>query len=217
MAKAHGTSGDMSMDQSRRSRAGGTMARLASLFRDRRGVAAIEFAFIAPILLALYFVTMEVAQAIETNKKVGRIASMVADLITQQQSVSRTDVDAIMQIGAAIIQPYNRTTPSIFVTAIEISNEASPKAKVAWSRKLVNGAASADVAKGQPISVPEKLLIAGTFLVRVEAQLDYRPVITYTANQKAALGLSAAFDNIDMGETYHLRPRMTTLILCGDC
>jgi hypothetical protein len=73
------------------------------------------------------------------------------------------------------------------------------------------------VAKGQPISVPEKLLIAGTFLVRVEAQLDYRPVITYTANQKAALGLSAAFDNIDMGETYHLRPRMTTLILCGDC
>jgi Flp pilus assembly protein TadG len=217
MAKAHGTSGDMSMDQPSRSRAGGTMARLASLFRDRRGVAAIEFAFIAPILLALYFVTMEVAQAIETNKKVGRIASMVADLITQQQSVSRTDVDAIMQIGAAIIQPYNRTTPSIFVTAIEISNEASPKAKVAWSRKLVNGAASADVAKGQPISVPEKLLIAGTFLVRVEAQLDYRPVITYTANQKAALGLSAAFDNIDMGETYHLRPRMTTLILCGDC
>jgi Flp pilus assembly protein TadG len=217
MAKAHGTSGDMSMDQPSRSRAGGTMARLASLFRDRRGVAAIEFAFIAPILLALYFVTMEVAQAIETNKKVGRIASMVADLITQQQSVSRTDVDAIMQIGAAIIQPYNRTTPSIFVTAIEISNEASPKAKVAWSRKLVNGAASAAVAKGQPISVPEKLLIAGTFLVRVEAQLDYRPVITYTANQKAALGLSAAFDNIDMGETYHLRPRMTTLILCGDC
>jgi Flp pilus assembly protein TadG len=190
---------------------------IGEFLANRKGVAAIEFAFIAPILLALYFVTMEVAQAIETNKKVGRIASMVADLITQQQNVTKSDIDAIMQIGASIIQPYARTTPAIYVTAIQVSDEDDPKPTVLWSRKFVNGSASLYKSTGTPVTLPEKLNIKGTFLVRVETQLDYRPVITYTANEKAALGLSAAFDNINMSETYHMRPRMTASIGCSDC
>ena len=38
---------------------------LARLSRDRRGVAAVEFAFIAPIMLALFFGTVELTSAIE--------------------------------------------------------------------------------------------------------------------------------------------------------
>src|SRR5262245_19164857 len=79
------------------------------LKRDRRGVAAVEFAYIAPILLILYFVTMEMAQAVDSNKRVARSASMVADLVTQQQDTSKAELDAIMTIGESIIQPYNRT------------------------------------------------------------------------------------------------------------
>ena len=56
---------------------------------DRRGVAAVEFALIAPLLLSMYFVTMEVSQGIEANKKVGRVGSIVADLVTQQQRSRR--------------------------------------------------------------------------------------------------------------------------------
>ena len=62
--------------------------RKASRFwSDRRGIAAVEFALIMPILLIMYFLTMEASQAIETSKKVSRIGSMVADLVTQQTSV----------------------------------------------------------------------------------------------------------------------------------
>lgn len=199
----------------------GTLARLkagiARLAHDRRGVAAIEFAFIAPVLLSLYFVTMEVAQGIETNKKIGRLASMVADLVTQQQSITKAEVDAVMQIGEATLQPYNRTVPKIVVTGIQITDESTPKVLVAWSRKMANGAFSTDAGAGTVTTVPDKLKIKGTFLVRVEAHLDYRPVITWTASQKQATGLTAAFDNIAMRETYYLRPRMSTEIGCTDC
>ena len=65
----------------------GVWARAMRFCSDRRGVAAIEFAFIVPVLLIMYFVTMEASQAIETSKKVSRIGSMVADLITQQQTI----------------------------------------------------------------------------------------------------------------------------------
>ena len=185
--------------------------------RDVRGVAALEFALIVPLLLMLYFVTMEVAQAIDTNKKVGRIGAMVADLVTQQQAMSRSELESIMRIGEATLQPYNRSQPDIQITAIEVTDEASPKVQVVWSRKLVNGAFSVGLAKGTAVDIPPKLKIRGSFLVRAESALDYEPVIIWAASSKAELGLASAFDGISMAETYYLRPRMSMTIPCSDC
>lgn len=192
-------------------------SRISRLLADRRGVAAVEFAFIAPVLLSLYFVTMEVSQGIEANKKVGRIGSMVADLVTQQDQVNRSQLEAVMKIGGAILQPYNRSNPTITVTAIRISNDNNPTVTVAWSRKLVNNAGTAGLAKNSTTTVPDNLKIKGTFLIRVTTDLNYTPVLTWSADQKSTLGLAAAFDKISMSETYYLRPRMTPEIDCGDC
>jgi Flp pilus assembly protein TadG len=191
---------------------------LSRFIGERKGVAAVEFAFIAPVLLSLYFVTMEVSQAIEINKKVGRVGSMVADLVTQQQQeTTPTEVDAILRIGESILQPYNRSTATITITAIQITDEAAPKVLVAWSRRLHNGTTGAAVAKGTTTTVPEKLKVRDTFLVRVENNLAYRPVITWTVDQKQVLGLAAAFDGISMKEAYYLRPRMSSRIDCTTC
>ncbi|MCX7306130.1 MAG: pilus assembly protein [Hyphomicrobiales bacterium] len=184
---------------------------------DRRGVAALEFALIVPLLLMLYFVTMEVSQAIETNKKVGRIASMAGDLVTQQQEIFKADLEGIMQIGESTLQPYNRSVPSITLTAIEVTDEATPKVQVVWSRKLVNGNFSAGPAKGSATTIPTALQIRGSFLIRAESSLAYSPVITWAADAKKPLGLTSAFDGISMKETYYLRPRMSTSIPCSDC
>lgn len=188
------------------------------LVRDRRGVAAVEFAFIAPILLSLYFLSMEVSQAVDVNKKVGRAGSMVGDLITQQQTlITPTDLDAIMRIGDALIQPYGRSNLGLNITAITISNEAKPKATVLWSRKMVNGAFSQATTKGTAVTVPASLLVADSFLIRVDSSLDYRPVLFYAADGKPTLGLSAMFDRINMNEHYYMRPRMSKDIKCDSC
>lgn len=193
------------------------VARARRFGRDSRGVAAIEFAFIVPVLLIMYFITMEASQAIETSKKVSRIGSMVADLVTQQQSVVKANLDAIMQIGTSTLLPYNRSTPSIIITAIQMSDEASPRATVAWSRKLVGTTYSADGKKGDPVTVPTTLNIRNTFLIRVESDLGYKPIIAWSASNSQPLGLTSAFSNISMSETYYLRPRRSPSILCGDC
>jgi len=194
-----------------------TFSGVRRFLTDRSGVAALEFALIVPLLLMLYFVTMEVSQAIETNKKVGRVASMAADLVTQQQDIYKADVEGIMRIGESTLQPYNRSVPSITLTAIEVTDETTPKVLVVWSRKLVNGSFSAGPAKGTPTTIPDALKIKGSFLVRAESSLAYAPVITWTAQQKTTLGLTSAFDGISMKETYYLRPRMSTSIPCTDC
>jgi Flp pilus assembly protein TadG len=183
---------------------------------DRRGVAALEFAFMAPILLCMYLMTMEVSQGVETNKKLGRAGSMVGDLITQQSCVTTNIVDDIMKIGVALLQPYNRSQPTITVTAIQMGAGSAPTGTVLWSRRMTGTTFAA--APGAAATVPSTLRTAGSFLIRVDAALAYKPVILYTAGQKAALGIESAFDGISMNETYFLRPRMSPDIpLRGSC
>lgn len=193
------------------------LERARRLFRDRSGVAALEFALVVPLLLCLYFVTMEVAQAIETNKKVGRIASMSGDLVAQLQEVSKSELEGIMRIGESTLQPYNRSRASITITAIEVTDEATPQTRVVWSRKLVDGSFSVGEAKNTAVTIPPALRIKGSFLIRAESSLAYAPVITWAASAKTTLGLAAAFDGIAMGELYFLRPRMSMRIPCSDC
>ncbi|TIL82533.1 MAG: pilus assembly protein, partial [Mesorhizobium sp.] len=178
-------------------------ARATRFCADRRGVAAIEFAFIVPLLLVMYFVTMEASQAIETSKKVSRIGSMVADLVTQQNTISKADLDAIMKIGTSTLKPYNRSTPKIVITAIEVTTDTTPKVQVVWSRKLDNGATSADAAKTTTTTIPTALNVKGTFLIRVESDLAYEPIITWAADSQERIGLTSAYSHISMRETYY--------------
>jgi Flp pilus assembly protein TadG len=193
------------------------VAGFARLIPDRRGVAAVEFALVAPLLLSMYFVTMEVAQGIEANRKVGRVGSMVADLITQQTEVTPAQLKAIMQIGGSIMQPYHRSAPTIVVTAIDITQDPGSQVNVAWSGKLEDGVYSKDPVTEDTTTVPQTLNIPGTFLIRVDSYLDYKPLITWDEEDKPTLGLMAAFNNIPMKETYYLRPRMSPTVKCEDC
>ncbi|MFI0844063.1 TadE/TadG family type IV pilus assembly protein [Mesorhizobium sp. IMUNJ 23232] len=191
------------------------------LLSDKGGVGAVEFAMIAPIMFIMYFVTIEASQAITTNKKVGRIASMVADLVTQQDRITGAEADAIMQIGQSIIQPYSRSKPTITITAIEIT-AANPtsQVRVAWSRRRAgeNCPTPPEAPKvGDPATIPAALNIPGTFLIRVESDMCYKPMIFWQKSQQEALGFAAAFNNIPMNETYYNRPRMSPDIPCTGC
>ena len=134
--------------------------------------------------------------------------------ITQQTSVAKADIDAIMAIGAVTLQPYNRSAPGITITAIQVTSDPTPLVQVVWSRKLVNGVASAGPTA---TTVPAPLRVAGTFLIRVDSTLGYTPVITWSPGDQQKLGLTTAFNNINMGETYYLRPRRSVAVTCTDC
>lgn len=196
---------------------GGLWRKVRRLVEDRSGLAAVEFALIAPLLLAMYFVTMEMSLAIEANKKVGRIGSMVADIATQQSALTKSELESIMQLGQAVIQPYARSKPKIVVTAVEITNDATPKVQVVWSRQMSGGIFTVPYAVKSPVVIPNQLKIKNTFLIRVESYLEYKPLITWTAAQKKTLGLTSAFANISMGDIYYLRPRTSSTITCSDC
>lgn len=204
-----------------------THSRIGRLVSDRQGVAAIEFALIVPLMLAMCLVTWELALAIDTSRKVGRAGSTIGDLVAQQSTMTQDELEAIMGIGSVTIQPYNRSDPIITVTAIEITagedEGDAPEANVVWSRELVGRDANGvnefnnGALPGTSTDVPEQLNVAGSFLIRVVSELGYLPVISWEGDQKAALGLKAARSVYDFGETYYLRPRVSQRIACDDC
>ena len=96
---------------------------LTKRFRDdMRGIAAIEFALVVPLMLVMYLGTIEISAAVSINRKVSRIASTVADLVTQQTEVAKTDLKGIMEIGEALLFPYDSDKPVITIVAIDVES-----------------------------------------------------------------------------------------------
>lgn len=181
--------------------------------KDKKGAAAVEFALIAPLLITLYLGTQEISLALNINKKLGRTASAVGDLIAQSDTeITVTDLKDILKVGAATLQPYSITKPEIWVTGIQIS--AAGAATVAWSQKLVeNTTYSVPYAAGSAATVPAKLKVNDTFLVKVETKLKYRPITSWSINSNKSSG----YAYIDMAEVYYLRPRNSVAISCNGC
>lgn len=189
---------------------------LGTFTRNAKGAAAVEFAFIVPILLLMYLGSMEVSQALDVDKRVGRTASEVADLVTQQESVTKAELTSIMRIGAATLQPYRRDTPTISVVAVQVDTSTNPKAHVVWSLMLHNNAVSTPVAAGTVVQLPNQISTSGAFLIKASTSLKYIPITSW-AIRTGTLDSSSASFTIPMNETYYLRPRLTSTVTCTDC
>jgi Flp pilus assembly protein TadG len=88
--------------------------------RDRRGVAAIEFALIVPILLLLALGCFEVPRYVLLWQRLERAASGVSDLVAQaDEPMTSTQMTDIMSAAKILMLPYDViTNGSIVVTSI---------------------------------------------------------------------------------------------------
>ena len=104
---------------------------LKRLGRDRRGVSAVEFALIAPAMIAFYFGLAEITQALLAERRAGHAASAIGDLVAQSSTISNTEISDIFQIATTIMQPYPTNTLQMRVTSVKAN--AAGATTVAWS------------------------------------------------------------------------------------
>ena len=60
--------------------------------RDERGVSAVEFALLAPFMIALYLGSVQLTLGLTADRKVSQVANSVADLVTQDDFVTDADL-----------------------------------------------------------------------------------------------------------------------------
>lgn len=181
--------------------------------RNNKGVAAVEFALIVPILLMMYLGTMEISTGITVNKRVARVASTVADLVTQQETVTQAQLEEIMEIGEAILFPYTGSKPTIKIEAIDVDDDYTGGGKIMWTRKLDNGTFGTARPKNEEVWVPERLRIDESFVVLVQTEMTYYPLVTWVTKRDGG-GKSVG---IPMKEQYWLHPRLSDTITCSNC
>ena len=68
----------------------------AALWCDRRGVSAIEFAMLVPILTLMYIGTVQIGNLLTLMRRVETAASTAADLAAQKREVSVAELDDIV-------------------------------------------------------------------------------------------------------------------------
>jgi len=101
------------------------------LCRDQRGVSAIEFAILVPILLLLFVGAAEIANFKTIQRRVETVAATVADLTAQVKQVSDADLRDIVAASTGILFPYS-TTPLEVVLSSVVADQNN-NGKVDWS------------------------------------------------------------------------------------
>src|SRR5258706_4146867 len=97
------------------------------LIRNRNGHSATEFAMIVPLMLTLFFGTVEFSSGVAVDRKVTLVARTLSDLTSQSTSVSDTDLANFVTTGKAILSPYMTTPLNSTITELYVD----PTTKVA--------------------------------------------------------------------------------------
>jgi Flp pilus assembly protein TadG len=176
-------------------------ALFAGFAGDRRGVSAVEFALVFPIMLLLYVGGFETGQMLSAYRRVGHVSATVGDLVSQVSSVNATDMGNIFDASTAIMMPFASANLQMTVSSVLYS---SGSLKVSWS-KTRNGTAWT-VGSAPPITIPTALLVSGQEIVVSQATYTYKGL--FTSFMTDMVGSSS----IAMSETTFYRPRVSSTI-----
>ena len=74
---------------------------------DHRGLAAIEFAMVVPLMLVMFFGVVEFSSGVAVDRKVTLMARTLSDLTSQNISVTDTQLTNFFNASSGIMTPYS--------------------------------------------------------------------------------------------------------------
>ncbi len=141
---------------------------------DQRGLAAVEFALLAPLLVTAYVATAEASLALIAQRKLSLSASIAADLASHSSTINAATVNGIFEATAAVLEPFAADGLVQRLSAIVVDPDGT--ARIAWS--VGNGITAHPV--GSPIVLPANLVDVDEGVVMAEAWLDYTSPMAFT-------------------------------------
>ena len=165
----------------------------AALLRDRSGIAAVEFAVIVPIMLVMFFGTVEFSSGVAVDRKVTLMARTLSDLTSQGTTATDCTLSNFFAAATGILTPYS-STPTVAKITELLVDPTTLQAKVQWSKAATidpsgNVVLGVGRAANTIVSIPSALAVPGTYLLFGEVSYLYTPAVGYVM-AKAGITLS---------------------------
>jgi Flp pilus assembly protein TadG len=161
---------------------------------DGRGLAATEFAVIVPLMLVMFFGTVEFSSAVAIDRKVTLMARTLSDLTSQSTTVGDTDMTNFFAASTGIMTPYDSSPVTATITELYV-DPSTLQAHVQWSKGSVPRTLKSLV------TIPSTLAIGGTYLIFSEVSYSYKPSVGYVLKSSIALS-----------DVSYTRPRQSTCV-----
>ena len=142
---------------------------------DSRGVAAVEFAYIAPILLIMLMATFELSRAVNIDRRLNSVSAMASELVAREEQVTSADLVSIYSSLDHVMKPYSDN--SLVVRLTQVQTDSGGSTKIEWTREINHaGNVSEPAARCSDFAIDAKLKQNGSRVVVAEVGYNYQPV-----------------------------------------
>jgi Flp pilus assembly protein TadG len=126
---------------------------------DQRGVAAVEFAFIAPLMVLLFFGLAQLSEAIIASRHTGHVAATLGDLTSQCSNVNDTDFTNIFAAAGDIMSPLPVSTTVLGqrVTSVSVV-DSKGDTQAQWSKAQDSSGLTTAYTPGAAVPVPANIV-----------------------------------------------------------
>ncbi|MGB3454849.1 MAG: TadE/TadG family type IV pilus assembly protein [Litorimonas sp.] len=181
--------------------------RLRSFLSDNSGVAAMEFAIIAPVLIGMYLGLAELSSALKSDRKISHSASVAGDLATQVEEIRAVDAEDLISAVLHVASLREGDQYAIIMETFERDSDGA----VNSGGIIQYRSGSLDSFRYDPNEFDENLLPRGTGILAATVRFRYKPF----GFKGSESGKSILPTQMDMEETFLLKPRISDVVQFG--
>lgn len=149
--------------------------------KSNDGVAAVEFALLLPLMISMFFGVVETSLALLCRADVSVMASTAADLISQVNAASTTDIANVYAAAGTVLYPYysggSTGKPTIRITSViyDTTSKSTTSGKVAWTCAQAGSGTltPASRAVGDTVTLPQALMTTNGSVIIAEVAYNY--------------------------------------------
>lgn len=141
------------------------------LFTDRRGVAAAEFALIAPALIFLIMGVFEMSFRFRASEEATRYVHQVADIVSRETELGEADLQEIYDAAIYMMKPLD-TTDDLDLDVSSVGFVGTDMVPTILWRRVAGAEVPFDLTETEGMGIEDESII------RVGVRYNYQSVLT---------------------------------------
>lgn len=139
----------------------------------KKGLAALEFAIIAPMMIFALFGSVDLLDLLGANKRTQNVAASLSDVVARDTAVSDSEISGLWSATDILMFPDSAAAMKVRVSSVNIVSATS--AQVVWSE----GHNQTTRAVNSTVTLPSAMMIPGSSVIMTEVSYPYTPPLHF--------------------------------------